>query len=249
MPEADKEYEMIIKYLDGDLNEEEQLAFNQLMNSSEEFRKELRNTEEIIASLKVSDRVDRFRMVKETFAEFESEYGRQVKNWSKGVYWLSGLAASFALLIVGYIYFFADAEQSRSQEIFAQYYEAFPIDQGSIRNEEANLNLGLQLYMKGQYSEAIPHLEALVEHDSATANFIYLSNAYLATKEFAQAEELLKNLDSESQNTVMSRYRKWYLCLALLAQDKINEAKAELSGLAETSGIYQEESQEIMDRL
>lgn len=246
MPGSDKEYEIIIKYLDGNLDEEEKFSFDQLMENSEEFRKELRDTEEIIATLKVSDRIHRFQKVKEAFTEFESEHGKPVKNSGNGIYWLSGIAASLALLILGYLYFFDVTNQANSQELYAQYYEVFPLDEGSIRNEEADLATGLQLYMKAQYSEAIPYLEDLIGQNNAIINSIYLSNAYLKTQEFEKAEQLLRNLDSQQQNTVMNRYTKWYLSLTLLVQDKIPEAKESLKELSETSGIYQEEASEIL---
>lgn len=248
MSDAEEEYQLIIKYLDGHLDEAEQHTFDQLMESSEEFRQEVANTETIIASLKVADRAKRFQDVKDAFEKLDST-NRKTHPQNIRSTWMIGIAAAIALLLVGYFSFFNNDTPANSKQLYAQYFEPFPVEAGGKRNSDQVVLKGIELYSQSKYAEAIPLLKELLINDTVAINRIYLANAYLETNQFSEAEILLKEIPIEELSTVMDRYAAWYLSLSFIAQNKLEEAKKHLQSLSESNGYYQEEAIEILDSL
>ncbi|MGB3467841.1 MAG: hypothetical protein WBA74_21320 [Cyclobacteriaceae bacterium] len=218
MEENEKYIALLIGHLEKRLDETERKEFDKLLSSSEDFRKELLAYSSVDAALKANGRLKRREMIKDTFAAFD-EKQKPKQDRTITMQRSLGIAASIVGLVVAGIVLFSNQQRS-SGEIYVQYYEVFPIDGGNVRNSDDLPSEGLDLYMKGRYIEAIPYLEELIERDSSTINSIYLANAYMNSDQFAKAEVNLKNVDTGQQNTVLSRYRKWYLTLTLLEKGK-----------------------------
>ena len=242
---TEEQLELIVKHLEGNLGKTEKNTFDHLHESSEEFRKELKNTEFMLASLKVSDRMNRFQEVKQAFDEFEGI--AETSSRSIKPYWMIGVAATVTLMVFGTLYWMNSGVAKNSQELYAQYFEVFPIEAGGARNHTEGISDGLGFYKSAEYSQAIPYLKELINADSSVVNKIYLANAYLKAGQPVEAESVLKKMVVTPLNSVYERYAKWYLSLALLAQNKDEVAQRYLKELAKSGGYFQVEAQEISE--
>lgn len=240
---TEKQFQLIVKHLDQSSSESESAEFNLLLESSEEFRKEVKIMENIVDSSSALNRAEDFKYIKSKFDEFEREKKNQSKSRFISTY--LAVAASVALVLISSIFYFNN-DNFDARTAFLENYEPFPV-RPSVRNDQNQLLPGLQFYKEGKYQEAIPLLEQ--ESKNNVINCIYLSNAYIETGNYHKAKEVLKSYIPEIEDKVIRRYANWYLGLTYLALNEPENAEDQFELLAENKGPFQQQSLKLVEKL
>jgi TolA-binding protein len=74
-----------------------------------------------------------------------------------------------------------------------------------------------------------------------------LAVSYWQQKSFAQADPLFAQISQNAPEPRQQQTATWYHALSLLQQDKIDEAKPLLNGLAASSGKHQAAAKELLE--
>ena len=238
MAVTEEQFQLIVKHLDQSLSDTELKECDARLDSSEEFRKEVKIMEDIIDSSRAIERASEFEHIKNRFDQFDLER----KQRSKTIRMYLSIAASFAILVICGIVYMNNAT-TNPQELFDENYEVFPVE-SVVRNQSERLNTGLNLYKNKKYKEAIPFLENL--KGQRPVDKLYLSNAYIQVKQYHDAETVLRESLPLMNDPILLRYSHWYLGLTLLAQDKTEEAKSSFNKLADESGPFQNKAVRVL---
>lgn len=242
----EEQFELIVKYVDADLQESEKESFEELVISSEPFRRELMEVEMIIESIKAIGHQQNVQRVKNIIHKLDAEKSTK-KRKSRIIPIRLGIAASITLLTF-FSYFISRSSSTGTKSIFKSYYEPYP----SVRlfRNEVETSKGMQLYGSQQYKEAIPLLEA--ERDQQKNDKLlelYIANSYMMTGRYAESEKILKNSKAKTAETLIDQYIYWYLGLTLLQMEKKEEAATVFQKLSVDGGIYEMESKAILESL
>ena len=201
---------LIERFFDGELSPTEVKQYEELLETNEEFQKEVDLFEKAIKLLRlknISDLKDSVQRIDASRSKSTSTVG-----WMK-------IAASIMLLAVVGMGFYS---QKFSNDNL--YKDAYSPANDYITNMDADLTSiekALELYNTKQYPEAVGAFTTieLSEPQNQIAKF-YLGQSLL---QMDQMEQAIKTLDKVSGDYWSEA--KWYVALALLKQGKEAEAK------------------------
>lgn len=158
------------------------------------------------------------------------------------------IAATVIILwITGNFIFYA---KSHGESIYEAYYHPYPnILTPAKHQDEMDYTAVMKLYENGEYSACLKALETVIveDTDNVGLQFYYaICQLELGNTDFAIADfEYIKHLN----DPIFSLPSTWYLSLAYLKLDQIEEAKTEFNTLGSTAGPYQQKTREILGKL
>ncbi|MEL6562751.1 MAG: hypothetical protein AAFQ94_31570 [Bacteroidota bacterium] len=243
----EEQFELIVKYVDADLQESEKESFNELVISSEPFRKELLEVEMIVASIKAIGRQQNVKRVQNIIQKVDSKKETKRRRNRRLTVRL-GIAASITLLTIFSFFSINRSNLTGVKSIYESYYEPYP--SARLFRNEAETSKGMQLYGSQQYEQAIPYLEAERKQQEGNQLLeLYIANSYMMSGRFAESEKILNNTKATAAETLIDQYIYWYLGLTLLQMDKESEAMIQFRELAKEGGIYEKEATAILKAL
>lgn len=250
MSVTEQQYELIIKYIDRNLNEKEQELFDSYFKNHEEFRVELEQTEVLTAGLKAVEKANEIDRIKGLFDEFDAEIENQpLRLLNRRSLVISGIAASI-LFIAALIFFFNEGRPSNDTlAIYQSFYEVFPAPTESRSGPEGET--AMRYYEAGEYSKAILLLVQPGNDSDSLLRQLYLANCYLQTGQTENAISVLRNasIELDKETSFTGQFYRWYLGLAYLKSGNKQDATDIFTSIAKEKGIYQEKSIRILKLL
>lgn len=213
--------DLIDAYLLGRLDENQLQDFNKRLLTDLHFRKTLEAQEEIAGV------VEEYNLRKSLDAYHSEIKEEPVKKWlNPGVF---ALAASI-LILIGVSAWALFYTGNSSQKLFSKTFQpdpGLPTTMGTASQYE--FYYGMVSYKRKEYSEAIARWEPLYAANPRNDTLIYfLGVANLANGNARQAENYLK-IANENTKSAFYEDIQYYLALAYLKENKIEEAKKVLS--------------------
>ncbi|MEP0987588.1 tetratricopeptide repeat protein [Ekhidna sp.] len=222
--------ELIEKSIEGSLNSDEELLFEEKYNSSEAFRESVLFQRSLLSSLDAHHKVKLRNELTQMLREVDSE--RKViplpNKWHM-------LAASIVILIG--VFWIFDLSNSSNKELFNKYYQPFPA-QGFVRGDVSKLQTDeiLRLYASAEYQETINKIVALNESGkSFNGQMLYLGNSYLA---LGQSEDAIRIFQTIDEGDRYYPDAQWYLALSYLEKGAKKEAIEVLELLSSQNTVY-----------
>ncbi|MEL6556645.1 MAG: tetratricopeptide repeat protein [Bacteroidota bacterium] len=266
---SEKETELIRKYFDAELSEDESSELETLENSSDAFREELLTQKAIISSLKAQEKARKMEAVKklvsakkividDAVAEespdapvipLEDKSNLEVGSEPKGFPLYYKIAAAVVLLLVASAVFYTQFSGPSPEDLYLSYYE--PLDsnvstRSYTKDEDAN---PLEAYQKGDYEQAVNVLVRAIEKPDAIPLLrVYLGISLIQTGRDAAAIEIFQMVYNENPNNFTGQYAEWYLALIELKRNP-KTAKERFKKIAEQGGIYDREAKEVFEKL
>jgi len=232
-------------YLQDKLSSQRKQEIDKMIASDPEYAREFTQQKELVESMTV---FYRGKLKQKLKAEDQAKRPKQVRSASisKRRWW--AMAASVVLIAVsGYLLFFSDPS---SQELFDEYYRPYynVLTSGERSGEKTEMD-AMSLYERGRYQEAITAFqEEIKDPSSQTALVFYLGLSYLAADQPLKAIENIEKVIS-GPASVLQEPAQWYLGLAYLKAEDIENAQRVFREIQNTSGSYQDQSSEILDQL
>lgn len=232
---------LIEKYIQGTLNEKEQLEFDTLRGKDQSFEQEVQFHENLRQVIQAEN--DPVRAMVE---EFESE--ATVSSSSTGV-WKQLLVAASIFAVLGLAVFYNLTRPISGSDLYENYYESYPnVVQISTRGEEASeARQTFEAYENGKYEEALAGFSELYSNGGETYYLFYQANALL---ELGRAEEAIALLDefSGSDDSLASR-SGWYKAMAYLQLEDLPRAKIELEKVRREKAYNADKAEELLAEL
>ena len=269
MKDDEIDLEQIEKYHKGLLNDEALKAFFEREKNDIEFSAKVKSYREIM------DGISYFGKQKD-FADSVTEWEKEIKKSEKtqertletsqeeseekgSVFisqkkWYLAAAAAVILLIVSYVFLYRPPP-SDPIAIFETYYQPYPnILKPKVRGEvpigDTSREKAYMAYDDGDFKKAIEYFqEALTAQDDAEKDFIllYLGNCYLSMDSASAAKDILLLIDEQSN---LANQAKWYLGLAYLKLEDLDNARSMLNSLTQDStNSYYEDANQILRKI
>lgn len=223
--------ELINKFLEKKLSENEIIEFKKLYNEDEKFSYEVKNHLNMIASIKAAEKIS-----------IEKSQKIRKINWN----YIVGIAAILLIFItIGFIFF--RNKNLTSSEIYSEYYKPLESKENTMGEDftEIKIKEAFDYYNYEKYEIAVEVFEQI---DDSLENYtIYTGICYLEIENFENAINKFK-IVTES-NSLMKNDAKWYLGLTYLKINKIEEAKRVFYEISNSSSQYSEKANEILEKL
>lgn len=245
-------FDLLDRYFSNELNKSELKAFNEKLKKDPEFNQEFQEIKEIKLAVKIEARQD----IKSLFTDIEDSLNQQEStNNQTAMKRMLSVAASLILLVSVSYFVMSGNDNPSPQEVFTEYYTSYENLNGQVRgavrgdatHSESLEAQAFNAYDMGNYALAAEYFATLVETEKTAENYFYMGMSNIEIGEYNTAVE---NLNIVSNN--FSTYRDqsmWYLSLALLGDDKEEQALSVLASLSLKQNAYQARSKEVISAL
>lgn len=236
MKGKEENIDLIDRYLAGELSDKETSILEQQLASDNEFSELYQNHLDTIAHFKTYHFRTNIQGIQKNYLE------SQPKPKSTWIY-ISGIAATIALVLVSYLLF--QVEEVSSGQLFQTYFTPYQ-SIGTVRGDEDSLSQAINYYELGQYDSTILLLSHIGFEAIRTEKMtLLLGVSYLAVKDFKNA---LETLDKIRASKIYSEQVDWYRALGHLGANDTEMALKELKAIG--SGAYKyDEAQEVIKNL
>ena len=233
--------EYIEAYINGELSQAENEAFEKQINSDPRIKSEVAQFRYILKGL---EQLRQKELLKKDFAKWDAIIDANKKKKVIPLKWFYAAAASVLLVVCFSIFQKANSD---GKQLFASYYEAYPnVVTPITRSTDANLNDTeklMYLYEAGDYAAAIPLMEA--HHNTAQWDF-YLGISYLAEKQTNKAIDRFLNID---KNSDFYSQAKWYLALSYVKKGEMEEANTLLKEIVTAKSFQYQNAALLLEEI
>lgn len=243
-------YELIERYLQGELAGDELVRFEQAMKEDAALAAEVDLQQSVQQLLAEKDVL----ALDQQLTDLRQDYGAETpKLLPFRKIWFA--AAAVLVLGIASIGFFTTADPIDGEELYLSYFEPYPAD-NAVRSQEddptrvSQMEEALEAYAKGDYDAAYQRFLAClyIDADDLRAKF-YLGITLLAQGHGEKAAETLLEV-AEQTDSIYADPARWYYTLSLIRQNKRSAARKELKALEkEARGKYQKLAIEMLDEL
>lgn len=239
------QFELLERYIEGDVTPEEAKLVEQLIKSDLAFKNEHNLRLEVNKAIQEKNIMRlRYKISMIHQQEIIQKTGsiRQIirKNWHLA-------AASVTILIILGCFLLNNINQPGSDVLFEQYYSSDAIftTRSGEDTENSNLTTGLQKFQKQDYDAAINLLKNIPGN---IVSDYYLGISYIETKQFLKAKNAF-NAITEQENNLFSEQAEWYKALCMLKLNELTEAKQLFTSISNSSSLYNQNAKEILKEL
>ena len=236
---SDNDIELIEKYIDNSLSEDESVLFEEKKLSSKEFVEQL---EVATISMEFIKSKNQEKLKKEIEDIYRSS--QEMERKSMSVKWYLTVAAAAILLIVSTIVWFSSNSQLSNQELFLSYYEPYratPI----TRDETSNTSVAMKYYRSQEYKKA---LELFLKSDTDEITNLYVGNCYLSLGDNKNAIiTFMEGLNAE--DIIVKQTARWYLALSNLNAGNDETCYNLLNFIVDNEDLYSNQARKLMKDL
>ena len=226
MKEQEKDIELIEKYFNGELTQDEMTEVDRRLASDNALGKLRDETQDLIDGIQYSARNESLKTmqaIEESLPPFEAE-ANIVPLYKKP--WVLGVAASISIVLLG-TYFFLQQPASE-QDLFTQHFEVYPnIIAPTVRGTESVESLKQRTYYQydlGHYQEALELLQQLPADEDEGAAYLYSGICYLMLEDYESAIHSFEEYKQSGFDLFLPQVI-WYLGLTYLKLDDLETAR------------------------
>ncbi len=250
MEESQKDLELIDRYLEGVLAEEEQAVVEQRLQEDTEFKAMF---EDIKSLTKGIEELGNAKL-KRKFKELDANLGNPLKdkkvavkevNWTRYIGWAAVLVAGLFSII-----YFSSRSQISHEGIYEDYFAIYdnvvvPTKRGVDSLEL--INQAFAHYDTREYAAAALVFEEILKKDKTEYIQFYYAMTLMEQQDWEGAKLILEGLLSGGENFI--RQSKWYLALTYIRLKEEEQSRSLLNSLIEDGTSYAEAAGEIMERI
>lgn len=247
-----KYVDLIIRYLSGDLNEDDARAFRDELERDSVLREEY---EQVSAA----HRLIRNQMEREDLEQFRSKLtevmekpaarstGKKNGRRNSGKKWTFLLSVAAALAVLVAVWTFRENED----RVFSRFYspDDDPVVLACSQDPRGSMQMGIVLYNQGRFASSREIMEERLERepsDQLALLYYLLTSIELGLEE--EAIDAVKESRVQPDHP-LGRSISWYAGMACIRSGKYDDAAAYLVPLKERSGPYQKKAGRLIKRL
>jgi len=250
MKYSSKKMNLIERYFNEDLSNEELEFFEQEMLRDEKFKIEVTQYEYVFGGLKEA----RARKLKNNFQKYEDQMHSRRPNYNFSVNTIMryGAVATVAVIFTIAVFNFSNLEPAIETElVFSEYFRPYPNMIAPVTRStdvlDSDLKHVMSLYEAKDYDSAIVGFDKLIDDaDLKNEILFYKGVALLAKGEASEARVHFEMMDPINK---FSHQRKWYLSLALVQLNEIADAKQLLNEIIFDKSYFMIYAKDLLDIL
>ncbi len=242
--------EIMDKYLNGEMNDQELKHFEHLLASDEKVREELDLHQSIDHAIMEEDIMNLRDTMNTIYTEDEKVKRAPAGISRRKLYYA---AATFALLMAtGGIVKKVTQPDYNNYETFEKYYEPYEVTvtyrSGNTETDRLLLT-ALQRYEDENYEQALVLFEQLLEkrNDDMAVN-LYSGISYMEVEKYQKATHSFQTIITDNNNLFIEQ-AEWYLAMCYLKTEDNTKAKELLDELIHKESYYKEMAKRIKNEL
>jgi tetratricopeptide (TPR) repeat protein len=244
-------YEMIGRYLEGELSGEELLAFETAIKNDPALAEEVRLYQRINEEMKShAQGLKEEQSLKQTLNKLNAEhFGIEDNKVRKMNRWWFAAAAAVAAAIVLFILRPFSGTSFKNEKVFAAYMKEVEPLPGVVRGNEKDtlLEKATDLYNRKQYKEALPLLREISTAKPGDAQVKLAAGiCLLQTGQYDAADAIFNEI--AGGDTIYQEEAVWYKALTALITNKREECYSLLQSLPAGSSKA-EKAKELMKKI
>lgn len=243
-------FEMIEKYIDGELEGKELLNFEELLSTDPDIKRDYNLSLEINNSI-IEDDVMALRDTMRYMYRDEPEVKRIPSVFTKRRLYYA--AATIALLIAtgGLLQRFMGHDLSNSA-VYEKYYVPYDVTvtyrSGNTEVDRILLN-ALERYEEKDYKNAVVLFEKVLKtrQDDMAVN-LYSGISYMEEEKYQKATTSFNKIISNNDNLFIEQ-AQWYLSMCYLKTDKLDKATGVLNKIIKENSYYKAQAEKVLKDL
>lgn len=230
-------------YLDGSMPKTDLVSFEKQLKTDSTLKEEVVNQKLTILA------IQRFaaKQMKTKLNALDQENPYEKRGWSTFLSLdnLQRLSAAAALLTVA-LFFVFGIFTNNPDDLFDQYYEPYPnivapvfrSDGDYTEKEEA-----MMLYEQGKYKQAImAFTQVIAEEENPSVFYFYNGLSYLS---LGNSEKAIYNLQQVEGSCQLAEQTEWYLALAYLQANDLENTQSFLDDILQDGAFYKENAKSL----
>nr|WP_321234585.1 hypothetical protein [uncultured Psychroserpens sp.] len=232
--------ELIAQYFTQKLSQEAQKEFDHLMATDAEFAKDVTFQKNLKTIIEKEER----NTVKQQLQGFEAEEhsGFNYKNW---------LIAATIVILLGLSSFWYFNNTIDTEKLYVENFEPYRNVVQPIVRGEAKTDLktkAFTAYEIKNYTEALRYFDELLKENPDETIAFYKANVLMKLDKTEEAVAIFKTNLKTSDS--LDAKNNWYLALAFLKNENIENAKDQLSHLIKSESTFKkDEAKKLLKKL
>jgi tetratricopeptide (TPR) repeat protein len=247
MEEIQKEYELIDDYLEGKLDWDAMVAFEDKMKKDEKLSGKVKIQLELVKSIR---KVNEEKKLKDIFIELDGFIPEPHMHMAQKMYFITGGTLCLFFVLFGIYFLTHTKDNSHQAQVilladagFKNHFQPLgdsitaELSQNVNSNDNSILIAALQHYSGGQYKECAGLLQTLLKkHEDNPDLLFYSAMCMMKIENYALAKSYLELLLKIPQ-TKYSDVQDWYYALVLLKTGDFKESEKILNKIANSGGF------------
>lgn len=229
--------DLLHKYFEQQLSEEEKVLFASLLQNDSEFAKEVEYQKNVKKAITLNER----ETLKQKLKSYEAKPKFRTANW---------LSAAVVILFLGGLTWF-QLQPSSPEKLFQEYYQSYPnVVAPTVRGEsERNLKSdAFYEYDSRNYEKSLTLFSKIYADEGVDYALFYKAMSLLELKRYSEAIASFDEFKT-TDNNAFSPFVKWYKALSYLKLNEKEKAILLLHELAEEENPQQFKAKELLDAL
>ncbi len=236
--------ELIQRHFLNELSDQEEQDFKELLKNDKDFKQEFTFQENLKKVIKVEER----SRLKAKLNKFEQGINQDNVSFARWNPWM--VAASAILLIAAGWLSYSTLFNTNYDNLYAANYKEYPNTVYAITRGDSIETLerkAFAAYDSGDYVHAINYFKNLTKNDNLDYVDFYLAQVYLKSDSIQKSIVLFKKVIGSNKQFVEES--NWYLALAYLKLEDINNATKHLKMTVAKYGYMKEEAKALLEVL
>ena len=244
-------FEMIEKYIDGELKGKELLKFNELLSTNPDIRRDYNLSLEINNSI-IEDDVMALRETIDFIYKEESKVKRISSVFTKRKFYYYAAACAALLIATGGFLQNIINPNLDNEAVFEKYYTPYDVTvtyrSGNTAIDRLLLN-ALESYEEKDYENALILFEEVMEsRKKDMAVNLYSGISYIEEEKYQKATRSFNNIISDNDNLFIEQ-AKWYLAMCYLKTEKTDKAQNVLKEIIKEDSYYKKQAFRVLKDL
>lgn len=229
--------DLVNKYFEHQLSEEEKVLFASLLQNNAEFAKEVEYQKKVKKAITLNER----EALKQKLKSYET------KTKFRPVYWFS--AAVIILFLGGLAWF--QLQSSTPEKLYQEYYQSYPnVVAPTVRGDsEDNLQSdAFYEYDSGNYEKSLVLFSKIYADEGVDYALFYKAMSLMELKRYKDAISSFDQFKT-ADNNAFTPFVKWYKALSYLKLNEKKKAVQLLKELAEKENPQQQMAKKLLTEL
>jgi len=238
--------ERIEKYLNGEMNQKELVAFEKELEADKalfgeyQLRKEVETAILDDHALKIQNTLDEIMA--------EPAANPKIRAFKKNAFVLKIAASVVGFMIIASAVLYFVFNNNQRDQLFMEYYQASDavmIVRSGNSKADGSLIQGMQAYDASDYNRAVELLNQVDENVTAT---FYTALSYVELKKYIEAEKAFQKIIKQGNNLFVDQ-AEWYSALLKLKIGETEQARLAFIDISNSNSFYNIKASRILVKL
>jgi hypothetical protein len=249
-------FDLISRYLEGEMNEQERLAFEKKIKDNPELAKEIKLHRDIDDTIKDTKLLDFYEQLESIHKKLKKEGALEEthdekENHNRRLYlrWYNIAAAIIILLVISTVLYFTlrpPLNERLYSQFFKPYNGSYIVRSAATQDKYSKAS---DTYDSANYEKSWNMFNELIKVDTLKINAMFFKG--ISAMEINKYDDAINsfNFIIKDNSTLFVNQAEWYLALCYLKNNDMPNAKKLFGEIAESNASHKSDAKRILKKL